>query len=76
MMEYPTWRKKSNTQQFINFMKSHRLDLPPLEETEQISRQVRELMIFLFDVQPVYQVTLDEIIERRTLPILLSETAS
>lgn len=57
-------------------MKSHRLDLPPLEETEQISRQVRELMIFLFDVQPVYQVTLDEIIERRTLPILLSETAS
>lgn len=40
MMEYPTWRKKSNTQQFINFMKSHRLEPPPLEEPEQSSRQV------------------------------------
>lgn len=40
MMEYPTWRKKSNTQQFINFMKSHRLEPPPLEEPEERSRQV------------------------------------
>lgn len=46
MMEYPTWRKKSNTQQFISFMKSHRLEPPPLEEPEPSSRQVCFFDIF------------------------------
>lgn len=32
-MEYPVWRKKANTPQFLNFMKSYRLEPPPLEES-------------------------------------------
>lgn len=32
-MEYPMWRKKSNTPQFLNFVKSYRLEPPPLEES-------------------------------------------
>lgn len=46
MMEYPTWRKKSNTQQFMNFLKSHRLEPPPLEEPEQSCRQVCTRLFF------------------------------
>lgn len=33
MMEYPGWRKKTNTPQFLNFMKLYRLEPPPLEES-------------------------------------------
>lgn len=37
MMEYPVWRKKANTPQFLNFMKSYRLEPPPLEESSSSS---------------------------------------
>ncbi|XP_063699973.1 helicase domino isoform X2 [Culicoides brevitarsis] len=32
MMEYPTWRKKPQTPEFINFVRAHRLDQSPLDE--------------------------------------------
>lgn len=56
MMEYPTWRKKSNTQQFINFMKSHRLDPPPLEESEQSVRQVCCWHYYRFHIRSIFHL--------------------
>lgn len=32
MMEYPTWKKKPRSTQFLHFMKSYSLEPPPLEE--------------------------------------------
>lgn len=32
MMEYPTWRKKPQTPEFMNFVRAHRLDQSPLDD--------------------------------------------
>lgn len=37
MMEYPTWRKKPQTPEFMNFVRAHRLDQSQLDELSVIS---------------------------------------
>lgn len=45
MMEYPAWRKKAQTPELVNFMRSYRLDQNHLDDTNKSVIYKDDLML-------------------------------